>query len=83
MSLFILPWKCKGYPHLPDHAAVATSLTEHLVVISDWAKKWAVQFNSQNQNYRYFGLHGDEIDEIDNHCHLGIYFNQQLHGKNI
>jgi hypothetical protein len=22
----------------------------------------------------YFGLNGDEIDEIDNHCHLGITF---------
>jgi hypothetical protein len=22
----------------------------------------------------YFGLNGDEIDETDNHCHLGITF---------
>jgi hypothetical protein len=22
----------------------------------------------------YFGINGDEIDEVDNHCHLGITF---------
>jgi hypothetical protein len=71
-----------------DHTAAATSLTEDLNVISNWAKKWAVQFNPQKTkiivfNSRrdrehppvYFGLNGDEIDEIDiNHCHLGITF---------
>jgi hypothetical protein len=46
-----------------DHAAAATSLTEDLNVIS---KKWAVQFNPKKN--------GDEIDEVDNHCHLGITF---------
>ena len=32
-----------------DHAAAATSLTEDLNVISDWAKKWAVQFNPEKK----------------------------------
>jgi hypothetical protein len=57
-----------------------------LNVISNWAKKWAVQFNPQKTKNIvfsrrdrehppvYFGLNGDEIDEIDNHCHLGITF---------
>ena len=30
-----------------DHAAATTSLTDDLNVISNWAKKWAIQFNSQ------------------------------------
>jgi hypothetical protein len=30
-----------------DHAAAATSLTDDLNVISNWAKKWAIQFNPQ------------------------------------
>jgi hypothetical protein len=67
-----------------DHAAAATSLTEDLNVISNWAKKWAIQFNPQKTKNIvrrdrehppvYFGLNGDEIDETDNHCHLGITF---------
>jgi hypothetical protein len=31
----------------------------------------------------YSGLNGDEIDETDNHCHLGITFQSKVHGKNI
>ena len=69
-----------------DHAAAATSLTKDLNVISNCAKKWAVQFNPQKTKNIvfsrrgrehlpvYVGLNGDEIDEIDNHCHLGITF---------
>jgi hypothetical protein len=55
-----------------------------LNVISNWAKKWAIQFNPQKTKNIvrrdrehppvYFGLNGDEIDETDNHCHLGITF---------
>jgi hypothetical protein len=30
-----------------DHAAASTSLTDDLNVISNWAKKWAIQFNPQ------------------------------------
>ena len=69
-----------------DHAAAATSLTDDLNVISNWAKKWAIQFNPQKTKNIvfsrrdrehppvYFGLNGDEIDETDNHCYLGITF---------
>ena len=69
-----------------DHAAAATSLTDDLNVISNWAKKWAIQFNPQKTKNIVFsrrdrehppvysGLNGDEIDETDNHCHLGITF---------
>jgi hypothetical protein len=32
---------------LLPHAAAATSLTDDLNVISNWAKKWGVQFNPQ------------------------------------
>ena len=61
-----------------DHAAAATSLTEDLNVISNWAKKWAIQFIPQKTKNIvfsrrdrehppvYFGLNGDEIDETDN-----------------
>ena len=35
-----------------DHAAAATSLTDDLNVISNWAKKWAIQFNPQ-KNKKY------------------------------
>jgi hypothetical protein len=66
-----------------DHAAAATSLTDDMNVISNSAKKWAIQFNPQKTKNIvfsrrdrehppvYFGLNGDEID---NHCHLGITF---------
>ena len=66
--------------------SITTSLTDDLNVISNWAKKWAVQFNPQKTKNIvfsrrdrehppvYFGLNGDEIDEIDNHCHLRITF---------
>ena len=49
-----------------------------LNVISNWAKKWAIQFNPQKTKNIvfsrrdrehppvYFGLNGDEIDETDN-----------------
>jgi hypothetical protein len=69
-----------------DHAAAATSLTDDLNGISNWAKKWAIQFNPQKTKNIlfsrrdrehppvYFGLNGDEIDETGNHCHLGITF---------
>jgi hypothetical protein len=30
-----------------DHAAAATSLTDDLNVISNWARKWTIQFNPQ------------------------------------
>ena len=76
-----------------DHAA--TSLTDDLNVISNWAKKWAIQFNPKKTKNIvfsrrdrehppvYFGLNGDEIDESDNHCHLGITFQSSATWKNI
>ena len=36
-----------------DHAAAATSLTDDLNVISNWAKKWAIQFNPQKKKKMY------------------------------
>ena len=71
-----------------DHAAAATSLTDDLNIISNWAKKNGqfnlilkrqkiLYFNSRRDREHppvYFGLNGDEIDEIDNHCHLEIIF---------
>ena len=76
-----------------DHAAEATSLMEDLNIISNWAKKWAVQFNPQKTKNIvfsrrdppvYVGLNGDEIDEIDNHSHLGITFQSSATwGKNL
>jgi hypothetical protein len=52
-----------------DHAAAATSLTDDLNVISNWDKKWAIQFNPQKtknivfsrreHSPVYFGLNGD------------------------
>ena len=48
----------KGYPHQTDPAAAATSRTEDLNVISDWAKKWAVQFNPQKQKQILYLIEG-------------------------
>jgi hypothetical protein len=31
----------------------------------------------------YFGLNGDEINEIDNHCHLGITFQSSATWKKL
>jgi hypothetical protein len=65
-----------------DHVAAVTFLTEELNVISNWIKR--VQFNPKkntvfSRSYRehppiYFGLNGDEIEEIDKHCYLGVTF---------
>jgi hypothetical protein len=65
-----------------DHAAAATSLTKDLNVISNWAfnlilkKTKNIVFSRRGREHLpvYFGLNGDEIDEIDNHCHLRITF---------
>jgi hypothetical protein len=76
-----------------DHAATATSLTDDLNVISNWAKQWAIQFNPQQTKNIvfsrrdrehppvYFGLNGDEIDETDNHCHLPALIHLRVEEK--
>jgi hypothetical protein len=41
-----------------DHAAAAGSLTEDLNVISNWDKKWAVQFNPKKSKTKLYLVEG-------------------------
>ena len=61
-------------------------MTDDLDVISNWAKSWAVQFNSKKTKNIvftrrerehppvFFGINGEEVEKINIHCHLGITF---------
>ncbi|XP_071176621.1 uncharacterized protein [Mytilus edulis] len=65
---------------------MAASLTDDLDVISNWAKSWAVQFNSKKTKNIvftrrerehppvFFGINGEEVEKINIHCHFEITF---------
>ena len=65
---------------------VSQSLTDDLGKIDSWAKNWAVTFNPSKTEtltftrrnvihpYIFFGTDGEEIKEVDQHCHLGLNF---------
>jgi hypothetical protein len=51
-------------------------LVQHIPVQFNPQKTKNIVFSRRGREHLpvYVGLNGDEIDEIDNHCHLGITF---------
>ena len=76
----------------PEHSAAL--LNENLAKLNEWANKWLVTFNPQktksilisnkhNQpSHPPLILQNTQIDEVQQHKHLGIIFNNKLNWNN-
>ena len=71
-----------------DPVSAATCLISDLVKISQWASTWLVTFNPSNcvaflisrrrikRNHPPLFMENVQLDEVDFHKHLGLYFSQ-------